>query len=264
MPRNLTWWQAAKFARAGTPVRREGWADPVVWITHPVPGLFFRHEEINTLLPDPHTAVPTPHIVRAAEFTGTEFRAADWTTLPPGGVDPKPPEDPTGDDGGDSPNDPGPNDPDGDDGGDGGGGRDPNFPGGNGDYPPGPTGGPIIVPPDFPPGPDGPIHRPKPPKPVSPTPKPAFSGMSAVLGPEFVVTCDLTPVVVGSWSVTAKVHGDVYSMGVALPGHTHFTMATTFTHAVAGDTVTFEGKSLSGPADIRDFLAIGTCVVVAV
>lgn len=89
MPSNLTWPEARVLAKAGTPVRRDPWLDPIKWITHTT-GIYWYHEELNQNLQSPASADPVRHVVRATEFGTDEFLAVDWTTLEPGAIDPPP------------------------------------------------------------------------------------------------------------------------------------------------------------------------------
>lgn len=74
----LTWWQAERLARAGTPVRRAIWSDPIAWITYR-DSFFWLHQEANGARETPADADTVPHIVLATEFRRNEFKARDWT-----------------------------------------------------------------------------------------------------------------------------------------------------------------------------------------
>lgn len=92
MPANMTWWQAAVYAKAGIPVRRESVDDPLAWFVRETPGLFHRYEEENSEIGSPAPADATHTVVIATQFTATEFDATDWTTFGvPAGEDVDPP-----------------------------------------------------------------------------------------------------------------------------------------------------------------------------
>ncbi len=79
---HLTWWEAAALARAGIRVRRAAWRTR--WVSWQR-GLFW-------LTPvNPFTAAEgASRVVRAADWSATEFRARDWTTEPIPAIDPQP------------------------------------------------------------------------------------------------------------------------------------------------------------------------------
>lgn len=110
MPADLTWWEAARYAKAGIPVRRESVTDPLAWFVREVPGLFHRYEQENDTLMTPAAADETHRVVAAAQFVAADFLATDWTTFgitpgtdvtpPSGGFPPNggvPPDYPPGD-----------------------------------------------------------------------------------------------------------------------------------------------------------------------
>ncbi len=87
----MTWWQAAVYAKAGIPVRRESVIDPLAWFVFDLPGLCFRYEEENSEIGSPAAADVNHYVVQASQFTSAEFAAVDWTTfglVPGADVDP--------------------------------------------------------------------------------------------------------------------------------------------------------------------------------
>lgn len=72
----MTWWQAYTLARAGRPVRRIAWgnAKRLVYSVDNPGGA----RAIAVLELIDAAGVVTRRVVRAADFTESEFRGADW------------------------------------------------------------------------------------------------------------------------------------------------------------------------------------------
>lgn len=262
MASNLTWWQAADLARARQEVRRQGWLDPLVWITH-TPGLFFRHEERNLTLPSPAAADPARHLVRSAEFRAAEFLATDWTTENPNAPDPvaggdppeiaPPPTQPPGAPPTTPPTYVPPLLPPGS----GGGG-----PGGS----PGGTAGGLPVPPNLPP------LQPQPPSPPSVPPPPPiengllpyWSDLVASLASGLHVSGQLHNIFTGSvWSCAfhiPRLHLDVL-LALVYPPSGGVNSILYPLGAVVGDYCTFTASCLSGPGTLKYAIVTGACRV---
>jgi hypothetical protein len=254
MPRDLTWWEAADYARAGFPVRREIWQNPIIWITHPILGVYHRHEEMNQALPEPAAADPVAHVVRNTEFGAAEFLTPDWTTLPPGGVDPplppgdpQPPKPPGPDGNPPPPPNPPPPDTDGggpggypppnpnDDGGGGGGGDD--------------GGGGVVLPPLPPTNPQPPPPPDPPPKPPPPTVTLPNLGGSAITA--ISISASMSGIVAGTaWSVVASSDDGTWSLGVFSADGSH-DISTVPQPATGGSTMFFVATCIDGPQTLR-------------
>jgi hypothetical protein len=276
MPSNLTWWQAADYARAGVPVRRILWFNPVVWISYAPPGIFMRHEELSTIVQPPADADPALLTVKNTQFGAEEFESADWTTLPPAGLDPvtppgtPPPADPPGAPGlppslpdptlptPTPPPTPTPTPPDSGGGSGGPGGYPPILPVPGGS--PGDGGTIIISLPSVPPS--GPGHGAIPkPKPVAPPPPVTLPTPSCGAETHLSISGTLTGVTAGqAWSVVGRVASLVVDLGVLYADGTLTVSCDPHPAGTGNCSVTF--KAIDGPQTLRghNLVAIGNTV----